>query len=50
MMHPLAHCDRDRDDLLALMWGMVLDLARHTGRDPVVVALSRGLIPTARKP
>ena len=47
-MNPLAGVEHTREQLLDVLWTLVLDIAARTGHDPAVVALTHGLVPAAR--
>ena len=45
MTHPLARCEHTHDELLDLVWSLILDIAARTGHEPEVVALTHGIVP-----
>ena len=49
MTHPLARCEHTHDELLDLVWSLILDIAARTGHEPEVVALTWGLVPAHSK-
>ena len=47
-MNPLVGVEHTREQLLDVLWTLVLDIAARTGHDPDVVALTHGLVPRQR--